>query len=154
MNTEELNPVEQSTPPVPETGRLGAYTRHADEIDLVVLNCGAHGYSLAQMAACIGVATSTLRDWSNNSERFASVLDRARTLSQAWWEGRAMDGTAQNTIGASVWVKSVTARFPQDYAERRELTSPDGSMSPNRQLSKEELAQELEKRGLPVPDLY
>jgi hypothetical protein len=148
-----MHPKEQETPNVPATGRLSVYVQNADEVDLLIINCGAHGYSFAQMAACVGVATSTLRQWAADSERFASVLERAKTLSQAWWEGRAMDGTAQNHIGASVWVKSMTARFPQDYAERRELSSPDGTMSPNRQLTAEELAAEMERRGIPVPQV-
>lgn len=150
---EGLNPQEQAAPIVPATGRLGTYVKHADEIDLLILNCGANGYSLAQMAACVGVSTKNLHIWAADSERFASVLERAKTLSQAWWEGRAMDGMAQNHIGASVWVKSMTARFPHDYAERRELSSPDGSMSPNRQLTTDELAAELERRGLPIPQV-
>lgn len=38
-------------------------------------------------------------------------------------------------------------------ADKHEHVSPDGTMSPNRQLTAEEIKQELEKRGLPIPDL-
>lgn len=138
---------------LPETGRPSAYHANADEIDVLVMRCGVNGYSKAQIAACLGISTKTLVQWASQHARFADVLDRAITASQAWWEGRAMDGTATSLIGAPVWAKSVSARFPQDYTERRELTSPDGSMSPHRQLTSEELAEELKRRGLPAPDL-
>lgn len=153
MNAEDLNPAEKIVPTVPVTGRLGIYTQHADEIDLLLLRCGAAGYSFAQMAACIGVATRTLKEWAGASERCASVLERSKTLSQAWWEGRAMDGTANNLIGSTVWAKSMAARFREDYTERHEHVSPDGSMSPNKPLTAVEVAEELAKRGIPVPDI-
>jgi hypothetical protein len=97
------------------------YLAHADAIDHMTLECGAHGYSHAQMAACLGISVTTLRKWAKNHPRFADVLERATTLSQAWWEGRAQDGTANSRIGPSVWHKSVAARFPADYADRQEV---------------------------------
>lgn len=153
MNGPDLNPVEKQAMELASTGRVSAYTSHADEIDLLVLQCGAAGYSYAQTAACIGIAVSTLHNWSNQYPRFHSVLERAQTLSQAWWEGRAMDGTANTLIGGHIWARSMAARFRKDYTERQEHVSPDGSMSPHRELSPEELVKEMERRGLPIPDL-
>lgn len=95
--------------------------QHADAIDHLTLECGASGYSRAQIAACIGVSKQTLDNWVRDNPRFAGVMDRAMTLSQAWWEGRAMDGTAHARIGGTVWHKSVAARFPADYADRTEV---------------------------------
>lgn len=97
------------------------YVMHADAIDHLALECGAHGYSRSQIAACIGISRNTLNDWAKRHPRFAEVLDRADTLAQAWWEGRAQDGTANQRIGPSVWHKSVAARFPHDYADRQEI---------------------------------
>jgi len=102
--------------PKPQT-----YLARADEIDHLVLECGAHGYSYAQIAACIGISRDRLNLWAKEHPRLAEVLDRAQTLSQAWWEGRAMDGTANQRIGATVWHKSMAARFPHDYADRQEV---------------------------------
>lgn len=107
-------------------GRLGqmvknyTYIERADEIDHLVLECGANGYSYAQIAACIGISREKLNTWAKTYPRLAETLSRAATLSQAWWEGRAMDGTANSRIGGSVWGKSMAARFPRDYAERLE----------------------------------
>lgn len=97
------------------------YQAYADQIDHLVLECGAHGYSKAQIAACIGVSTTTLTHWAREHPRLAEVLDRAHTLAQAWWEGRAMDGTANGRIGGTIWHKSMAARFPHDYADRQEV---------------------------------
>jgi hypothetical protein len=100
--------------------RQSQYLANADAIDHLVLECGAHGYSRAQIAACIGVGRNTLDRWSKEHPRLAEVLERADTLAQAWWEGRAMDGTANQRIGAAIWGKSMAARFSHDYADRIE----------------------------------
>jgi len=97
------------------------YAANAEAIDHLTLECATHGYSKAQIAACIGISKNTLYKWARDIPRFAEVLDRAQTLSQAWWEGRAMDGHAQSVIGGSVWHKSVAARFPEEYADRQEV---------------------------------
>lgn len=120
MQAPDLNPVESEALQLAETGRVSVYKAHADEIDHLVLQCGAAGYSYAQTAACIGVGAATLKKWAAEHPRFASVLERAHTLSQAWWEGRAMDGHANAVIGASIWSRSMAARFPHDYTERQE----------------------------------
>lgn len=99
---------------------IDRYLQHADEVDHMTLECGAAGYSRAQIAACLGVSRETLKAWTKRHPRFAEVLERADTLSQAWWEGRAMDGTANARIGGSVWAKSMAARFAHDYADRIE----------------------------------
>lgn len=100
--------------------RYSRYETNADAVDHLVLECGAHGYSRTQMAACIGISRGNLMVWAKRFPRFADVLERADTLAQAWWEGRAMDGSAQNRIGQSVWHKSMAARFPREYADRLE----------------------------------
>jgi hypothetical protein len=113
-------------------GPLGRYLPHADAIDHVALECGAHGYSRTQIAACIGISRDTLTKWIARYPRFAEVMQRADTLSQAWWEGRAMDGTAQSRIGGTIWAKSMQARFPADYTERVE----QGAIGDGARLSK------------------
>lgn len=99
---------------------MGRYLQNADAVDHVVLECGAHGYSRAQTAACLGISRETLTAWVKTYPRLAEVMQRSETLAQAWWEGRAMDGTAAARIGGQVWSKSVAARFPHDYADRIE----------------------------------
>lgn len=99
---------------------IAAYETNPDAVDHLVLECGAAGYSKAQIAACLGVSKRTLKTWAATYERFADALERAETLAQSWWEGQAMNGGAQSRIGGTVWHKSMAARFPEDYADRIE----------------------------------
>jgi transcriptional regulator with XRE-family HTH domain len=108
-------------------GNVSRYDQNADAVDHLTLECGAHGYSRAQIAACIGISKERLNVWARDNARFAEVLERATTLAQAWWEGRAMDGTAQAKIGGTVWHKSVAARFPHEYADRQEIGPMGGA---------------------------
>jgi len=117
-----LNPDESIPVALAETGRVSGYNEHtADELDHLILSCGAAGYSYAQTAACIGISNKTLKSWAVQHPRLRSILERSNTLAQAWWEGRAMDGTANAKIGSTIWNKSMSARFPQDYTERQEV---------------------------------
>lgn len=100
--------------------RMGRYIENADAVDHLVLECGAHGYSRAQIAACLGISKGHLTEWVKEYPRLAEVMARADTLAQAWWEGRAMDGGAQSIIGGTIWSKSMAARFPDQYADRVE----------------------------------
>jgi len=106
---------------------VSRYEQNADAVDHLALECGAHGYSRAQIAACIGISKQLLATWIKDYPRFTEVMERADTLAQAWWEGRAMDGTAQSRIGGTVWHKSVAARFPHEYADRQEIGPMGGA---------------------------
>lgn len=105
---------------IEDAGRMSLYKTNSDTIDNLVLRCGAEGYSDAQIAACIGVSKVTLHNWISDYPQFREIYNRAKTLSQSWWEGAAMRGTANSVIGGSVWSKSMAARFPEDYTERKE----------------------------------
>lgn len=119
----ELTAQEQEMYTTAQTGRFGMYKMNHDEIDDLVLRCGACGYSRAQMAACIGISKETLQAWLKDYPQFREVMLRAQTLAQSWWEGRAQDGTANALIGASIWSRSMAARFPSEYTERQETGS-------------------------------
>ena len=120
LSGELLDPVATEEISLPATGRPSLYVTHCDAIDELVLECGRQGYSVVQMAAALGVPGHRLTRWEEQHPRFKEVMDTARTYSQAWWEGRAMDGTAASLIGPAVWAKSVSARFPNDYTDRTE----------------------------------
>ena len=97
-----------------------------------VMELGAEGKSLAQIGCEIGHLRDTLRDWAGKYPDFGRALARARELSLAWWEAQAKigmwDGSAKGRLNAHVWLKSMAARFPDDYREstRTEITGKDG----------------------------
>jgi len=97
-----------------------------------VIELGAEGKSLAQIGCEIGHVRETLRDWAEKYPEFGRALARARELSLAWWEDQAKigmwDGSPKGRLNAHVWLKSMAARFPEDYREstRTEITGRDG----------------------------
>jgi len=47
-------------------------------------------------------------------------MTRAKTHEQAWWERAGKAGMVADKFNAAVWTKSVSARFRDDYCEKRE----------------------------------
>jgi hypothetical protein len=93
-----------------------------------VVELGEQGKSAAQMAAALRVAKSTIYLWAQEHPEFSDAFTLARTLSQAWWEDKGQAGLETPGFQSSLWAKSVSARFPEDYTERNktELTGAEG----------------------------
>ena len=91
-----------------------------------VIELGAAGKSLAQMASHFDVARSTIDQWAEDYPQFSEALMRAKAHAQAWWEDQAMDGLKSREFNSAVWKKSVEARFREDYTETKRITGEDG----------------------------
>jgi len=94
---------------------------------------GAEGYSVAEMAADIGVTRKTMYQWAEEKPEFSDAFTRAKELSLSWWEAQARIGLYNRdgvSLNASLWSRSMAARFPADYTEKRDIVSSDGSMTP------------------------
>ena len=98
-----------------------------------VIELGKQGMSVVEMAADIGVARSTLEEaWPAAYPEFSEAFMQARQHSQAWWEsmGRVnlIMPQGSGTFQASVWSRSMAARFPADWREKSEtaLTGANG----------------------------
>lgn len=89
------------------------------------------------MAHSIGVVKQTLYDWEKVHPDFLDALTRAREASQVWWETAGRLGMVNNGINASIWSRSMAARFPDDWREtsRRELTGKDGEPIKTQELN-------------------
>ena len=92
-----------------------------------VMELGRIGMSVVEMAADIGVNRSTLEAaWPAAHPEFSEAFTQARQLSQAWWEsmGRVnlIMAPQSGTFQASVWSRSMAARFPADWREKSETT--------------------------------
>jgi len=94
---------------------------------------GTIGKSIEQIAADIGVSTRVLFDWRDKHEEFLHALEYAKELEQTWWEDQAqayMVETHQGQkLNASLWSRSMAARFPKKYREsvKQEITGADGA---------------------------
>lgn len=98
-----------------------------------VIEMGKQGCSVVEMAAAIGVARMTLETrWPAEHEDFREALQLARDASQAWWEAQGRVNLIMpkdaGTFQASVWSRSMAARFPRDWRENKgvELTGANG----------------------------
>ena len=98
-----------------------------------VIEMGKQGFSVVEMAAEIGVGRTTLeRDWTSDNPEFSQALTHARECSQAWWESMGRTNLIMppqtGQFQASVWSRSMAARFPKDWREKSETahTGPDG----------------------------
>lgn len=96
-----------------------------------VIELGAQGMSVVEMAADIGVARATLEaNWPEANPEFLEAITLARELSQAWWEkqGRTnlVMAPGMGNFQGSVWSRSMAARFPNDWREKTETTLKGG----------------------------
>ena len=90
-----------------------------------VIELGRLGMSVVEMAADIGVARNTLEQlWPAANPEFLQALTHARECSQAWWESMGRTNLIMppqtGQFQASVWSRSMAARFPKDWREKNE----------------------------------
>ena len=93
-----------------------------------VIELGKEGKSVVQMACELEVHKATLYEWAKVHDEFSDAFTHARQWSQYWWESKGQSGLETGGFNASLWSRSMAARFPDDYTERqkRELTGKDG----------------------------
>lgn len=80
------------------------------------------------MAFECGVCRQTIENWCAAHPEFLDAITRAELASQVWWERAGREGMVADKFNASVWAKSISARFPHDWREvkTQELTGKDG----------------------------
>ena len=119
----------------------GRPTDYRPEYCADVIEFGSQGKSLTWMAATLGIAKSTLQLWEKDIPEFSAAMTRARALSQQWWEDAGQQNMVmapgQGTFNASVWSRSMAARFPEDWRENKgvELTGSNGGPVEVRQVT-------------------
>jgi len=119
-------------PPILVKRPIGRPALYKPEYCEQVVELGAKGKSLAQIAAALDVSRANLYDWAERYPEFSSAVSRAKDLALAWWEDAGANllaeipkGPKLNTI---LWSKIMSARFPDDYRDqwRAELTGKNG----------------------------
>lgn len=99
----------------------------------VVIALGKQGKSKAQIAKHLDVARNTLDNWAVEHDEFLSALTRAQDFALCWWEDQAQSYMLEDKEGqrlnASIWSRSMAARFPKDYRQevKQEITGADGA---------------------------
>jgi transposase len=98
-----------------------------------VIALGRIGKSVEQIAANLNLSLRVLYAWRDKHEEFMHAMEYAKELEQAWWEEQAQAYMVENKesdrLNASLWSRSMAARFPKKYREstKTEITGADGS---------------------------
>jgi hypothetical protein len=127
MNTEKTEKSTKLTL-VEIVPRVGRPTKYDPAMCEDVIYYGSQGKSRTAIAALLGCGRNALWVWENQYPEFKDALTRASELSQLWWEEAGQQGMLMPGFGASVWSRSMAARFPAEWREisRQEQTGPDG----------------------------
>jgi len=94
-----------------------------------VIAAGAEGKSVTWIAHSLGVVKQTLFNWMDKHPEFLDAMTRAKQASQVWWEDEGQKGMTAQGFNASVWSRSMAARFPDDWREVKgsEISGPNGA---------------------------
>jgi hypothetical protein len=105
---------------------VGRPTDYRPEYCNVAMRLGREGKSKAQLAAFIGVTRKTLDNWTESHTEFLHAMELSRDFALAWWEDTGQSGLPAGVLNASLWSRSMAARFPADYREEHAITGPGG----------------------------
>ena len=98
-----------------------------------VVELGALGKSLEQISSNFGVSCRVLYDWRDKYPEFLRALEQAKEAEQTWWEDQAQAYMLEHKdaakLNASIWSRSMAARFPKKYREsvKQEITGENGA---------------------------
>jgi hypothetical protein len=98
------------------------------------IRLGENGNSLTQIAVKLGIDKVTLLSWAELHPEFSTALKVAQDAAKAWWEDMGMIGLVSEKFNAGVWSKSMSARFRDEYVERRQ-TEIAGTIVEKRELT-------------------
>jgi transposase len=97
------------------------------------IELGKLGKSTEAIGAMFNVGTATLYRWRDEHEEFREALEIAKEHELLWWEemaqGYMVERKDGDRLNASIWSRSMAARFPKKYREstKTEITGADGA---------------------------
>ena len=98
-----------------------------------VVALGKKGKSIEQICFDLNTPVRTLYEWRDRHPEFSQALEDAKAFEQAWWESQAHAYMVETKDGpklnASLWSRSMAARFPKKYREstKTEITGAEGA---------------------------
>lgn len=99
----------------------GRPSKYDPEYCETVVALGSQGKSKVEIAFEIGVIAETLDNWAKAHPEFFEALTRAKQAEQVWWERKGRDNIESQVFQASMWSRSMAARFPKDWREKSEV---------------------------------
>ena len=99
-----------------------------------VIEAGAEGKTLAEMASDLDIDRSTLADWREQHPEFSRAVKYGLEKAQAWWEknGRLATFGAFDGFNATSYIFQMKNRFSEEWKDRKDIdhSSSDGTMTP------------------------
>jgi hypothetical protein len=96
---------------------FGRPTKYKPEFCNLVVEWGKLGKSKAWICAELEISRPTLDLWIEEKEDFSYAMAVAMNYSQKWWEDTGQLGMMGKSIDASIYSRSMAARFPNDWRE-------------------------------------
>jgi hypothetical protein len=98
-----------------------------------VVELGALGKSVEQIATILGVSLRVIYLWRDTYPQFMHAMEDAKAAELNWWEDQAQAYMLEHKdaakLNASIWSRSMAARFPKKYREsvKQEITGENGA---------------------------
>lgn len=86
-----------------------------------VIALASEGLSECEISVEIDVPRKTMHRWAEEHKEFRAALTRAKEQEQAWWERTGRNALNDKEFNHNLWVKSMQARFRDEYTERRKV---------------------------------
>lgn len=106
----------------------GRPSKYKAEFCDIVIEKGAEGATLAEMADAIDIDRSTLNDWREQHPEFSRAVKRGLDKAQAWWErqGRLATFGAGDGFNATSWIFNMKNRFRDDWRDKQDVEHSGG----------------------------
>lgn len=99
----------------------GRPTKYEPRFCDVVLEVGAYGGWISEMAEACDVHRSTFPEWEKAHPEFSAALARAKQKAQANFEIMGRTGLTAERFNSALWQKQMSARHPDEYTERKDM---------------------------------
>lgn len=99
----------------------GRPTKYDPAMCEAVINAGAEGMTLAEMADILDIDRSTLADWREQHPEFSRAVKAGLDKAQAWWEREGRKATFGGVDGfnATSYIFQMKNRFREEWADRQ-----------------------------------
>lgn len=101
----------------------GQPTKYDPKFCKEVIELGAKGKSITQIAFALKIAKKTIYNWADAHEEFLHSIEEARDLAQGWWEDQGHENLHNKNFQARLWEKNMQARFRNDWLVRTETVA-------------------------------
>lgn len=101
---------------------VGRPSKYDPAICAKVIEWGKQGKSREWICASLDIVVQTMANYERQYPEFLEAMERSGLLAQQWWEDAGQNGMLEKSIDASIYSRSMAARFPNKWRENRHIT--------------------------------